>query len=456
MKSAMSALIRFLPFICILSCFMLLGLTTRSYALCDSLPNPYVNYSGTWTVQGNGCYATADDASAACEDHELSGIPCAYKAAGGFGLNTAFYITYAPSAQKTFGIYWIDPDGIGDCSSERAAAESECGGPDLYVIDEATCEWHCDDSQDCPDSDSDGAADVCDPCPDNSDISELSEQIYRLNGDPMSEKCGESTMSCDGSINFEGNTGTICQAAEVETTECRAVRGAGAVCKADKDTDGDGTYDTDDEDDDGDGIPDSEDTDDDGDGIPDGEDPDHEDYRDYDNDGIPDSIDPDDDNDEIPDGQDPCPQNSDPNCEDSDGDGIPDSEDPDDDGDGTPDSEDEDDDGDGVPDEQDMPVDWGDYGKEPDDLPELDFGKVEETPENPNSPRSKVKSGLNNLFPVFSGASCSSIISLPVPSAGGLEWHEYPLNLCPYESILSSVGTVLVFLTALYELYKFS
>ncbi|MGR0481829.1 MAG: hypothetical protein ACTFAL_10610 [Candidatus Electronema sp. V4] len=169
----------------------------------------------------------------------------------------------------------------------------------------------------------------------------------------MSEKCAEATMSCDGSINVEGNTGTICQPVdppEVKVTECRAVRGAGAVCKADKDTDGDGTYDTDDEDDDGDGTDDSQDEDDDGDGTSDCEDPNHEDYRDDDNDTIPDCIDTDDDDDGIPDGQDPCPQNSDPNCDDSDGDGIPDSEDPDDDGDGTPNSEDEDDDGDGIPD----------------------------------------------------------------------------------------------------------
>ena len=142
-------------------CCCVLGLTSRSYALCDRLPNPYVNSKGTWTVQGNGCYATADDASAACEFHELSAIPCEYEPAGGFGLDTAFYITYAPSTQKIFGIYWIDPGGIGDCSAERAAAESECGGADLYVIDEQTCDWYCDDS------DGDGIPDGQDPCPQN-------------------------------------------------------------------------------------------------------------------------------------------------------------------------------------------------------------------------------------------------------------------------------------------------
>lgn len=228
------------------------------------------------------------------------------------------------------GVYVVCPDCVDTnsdgkcdpCEAERAALEDECGGPDLYVIDEETCQGHYDDSQDSPDTDSDGTSDVCDPCPDNADITQEVLVIYRLNRN--ADVCGSSSTNCDGTATYSGNTGSICQAAETKAVACEAVRGNGAQCTAKKDSDGDGIPDDQDSDDDNDGTPDNTDNDDDGDGIPDSVDKD----TDTDGDGIPDKEDPD---------------------HDQDGDGIPDQKD-DDDGDNDPDSTDHDDDNDGIPD----------------------------------------------------------------------------------------------------------
>ncbi|MGX9727836.1 MAG: hypothetical protein ACTFAK_11105 [Candidatus Electronema sp. VV] len=106
----------------------------------------------------------------------------------------------------------------------------------------------------------------------------------------------------------------------------------------------------------------------------------------------------------------------------------------------------------------DYSVNEGDYGSAPadSDLPAADamqsaFGSYSPAVDGN---RDLIKSIISGFVPEVVSPDCNPVLSLPVPTFSGLVWHDYPLNFCQYESLISIVGSVLVFLTALYELYR--
>jgi hypothetical protein len=74
--------------------------------------------------------------------------------------------------------------------------------------------------------------------------------------------------------------------------------------------------------------------------------------------------------------------------------------------------------------------------------------------------RVQVSSALNGVGLTAAGSVCEFSFSLPVPRLSGLSlainWQNFPVSLCPYESILSIFGSLLVYFTALRELFKFA
>lgn len=72
----------------------------------------------------------------------------------------------------------------------------------------------------------------------------------------------------------------------------------------------------------------------------------------------------------------------------------------------------------------------------------------------------QISAKLDTLSVIASGAVCELFLSLPIPHFRGLSvsfsWKNYPVNFCQFESLFVILGNLFVFLTALYELYKFS
>jgi hypothetical protein len=106
----------------------------------------------------------------------------------------------------------------------------------------------------------------------------------------------------------------------------------------------------------------------------------------------------------------------------------------------------------------DYSVSEGSYGAAPTDadLPTKEainsaFGTYT-PPEDSN--RDLIKNTISGFIPGVSSSECNISISLPVPTLSGLAWHDYSLNFCQYEAIFTMIGNALVFLTALYELYR--
>jgi hypothetical protein len=102
-------------------------------------------------------------------------------------------------------------------------------------------------------------------------------------------------------------------------------------------------------------------------------------------------------------------------------------------------------------------IEDGDYGQVP-ELPSDDgmasaFGTLKE---KDNGYRNLIKEKIDGMIPSVSGASCQVSISLPHPTSSGLAWSSYIFDFCAYESILSTIGGLLVFLTALHELLSFA
>ncbi len=129
---------------CLLISFMLLGLTSRAFAVCNYLSDPYVNSLGTWT-NSESCYSTAQQASAACVAGQLPRVACEFGPSG-FGLGIPFYITY-DYGQK-FSIFWIVSGGD-ECGDLASRLESECGGPGAYEINTELCTGHCYPTSEC-------------------------------------------------------------------------------------------------------------------------------------------------------------------------------------------------------------------------------------------------------------------------------------------------------------------
>jgi hypothetical protein len=74
--------------------------------------------------------------------------------------------------------------------------------------------------------------------------------------------------------------------------------------------------------------------------------------------------------------------------------------------------------------------------------------------------RGQVSSALNGVELTAAGSVCEFSLSVPVPRLSGLSlvinWQNFPVNLCLYESMLAIVGSFLVYFTALRELFKFA
>jgi hypothetical protein len=104
------------------------------------------------------------------------------------------------------------------------------------------------------------------------------------------------------------------------------------------------------------------------------------------------------------------------------------------------------------------------YGSAPvdvSDVPgETSFGTFTPRTSGDGDHRIQVSEKLSGLSISASGGVCELSLSVPIPHIRGLsltiEWRRYPLDFCQYESVLSAIGSILVFAAALRELYKFT
>lgn len=100
------------------------------------------------------------------------------------------------------------------------------------------------------------------------------------------------------------------------------------------------------------------------------------------------------------------------------------------------------------------------YGEAPtdDDLPTAEetdsaFGTLE-TEEEGTGYRSQISTAISDLSLPVSSPECSIAWTLPsMPYIGGRTFH---LNFCDYASLIASIGSVLVWITAAYQLYLFT
>lgn len=299
---------------------MLIGMTRLAFAACDQF-----DYSLSYYKTYLAALAARDAAKPSNANTGSNISP--FNWTGCYNIPSGLTIPYYYIPGTLNGVYHEtgsafivlstcddgpDADGHCECHQEEQDLAAQCGGPDKYTIDEATCQGQCNGA-DCQDADDDGTPDACDFCPDNPNVSEKQIGIYRWNGDPNEDQCGASLYQCDGSVSYYGVIADNCNYVDLQVEECEV----GDDCEAVRDSDGDGIPDSEDDDDDNDGIPDSEDPDANGNGVPDSEETNGGsggggDTLDTDGDGIPDVDDPDDDNDGIPDKDDPFPKGEEP------------------------------------------------------------------------------------------------------------------------------------------------
>lgn len=286
-----------LVIISVLLFFMLIGLTRQAFAVTCSytgLPEP------TSWIQSPHFYDSQSAAQQACQSFAAEhGKSCfgPYNCSASSSSTCSWragYIQYwvdnAPSKDSQHQFYFCNADPA--CPSQRSEASSQCGGPDKYTIDEATCQWQCNVS--CPDErasleqqcggidkytiDEASCKGRCNDCVQEAEAhcginpvewNEDGDCSYRCL-EPCQDLTDRLSYGCGGSDQMWFVSRRDTDANGNTTEQCAG--GCGSPPDPNRDTDGDGNPDRTDDDIDGDGVPNDQDDDVDGDGIPNGSD----------------------------------------------------------------------------------------------------------------------------------------------------------------------------------------